>query len=244
MARKAGADLLAAKERRKKKLAIVGAVLLVAVLAIQVPRTMKMLNRPSGPPAEEAQAADEETRPPAPTSAAAPLPQAAPPLVEGGSLGSARLVAFTRFSRKDPFRPQIREDAGAGASERSAARPAAKPKTTKERKSAHAGASERKERPKLVPRRGGGVRSRPALATSALISINGVREEVKIGGAFPASDKLFTLASLGPGVAKIGISGGSLAGGGRTVTLERGRDLTLENTASGARYRLRLLSIS
>lgn len=48
MARKAPADLRAAKEKKQKKIAIGGALLLVVLLIVQVPRTMKMLN--SGQP--------------------------------------------------------------------------------------------------------------------------------------------------------------------------------------------------
>jgi hypothetical protein len=242
MARK-GTDLLAAKERRNKKVAIVGAVLLVAVLAFQVPRTMKMLNRQSAPSAEEAKAADEETRSPAATTPVVTLPPADSTPVPAESLDTGQLIAFTRFSRKDPFQPQIREDSGTGASGSTTARPGNKNHTKGKGKRPARGARKTKREVRLrpVPVRGDG---QITIATTAVISINGKREKVTTGALFPASEKMFRLTSLGTVGAKIGIAGGSLVGGGKTVTLKRGKTLTLENTGSGARYKLRLLSIS
>ena len=42
---------------------------------------------------------------------------------------------------------------------------------------------------------------------------------------------------------KIGIAGGSLAGGGQTVTLAKGKTLTLMNTADGTKYALQLVGL-
>ena len=42
---------------------------------------------------------------------------------------------------------------------------------------------------------------------------------------------------------QIGVAGGSLAGGGETVKLELGKQLTLQNTADGSRYELELLTV-
>ena len=101
-----------------------------------------------------------------------------------------------------------------------------------------------KRRVKVVAGRGArSTRPETATVTSAVISINGSQgEKVDVGRAFPASRKIFRLISLKPGVAKIGVVGGTLVGGG-TVSLHRGKPLTLMNTADGSRYRIRLLSI-
>jgi hypothetical protein len=242
MARKGADNLLAAKERRKKKIAIVGAVLLVAVLAIQLPRTLKMLNRPSGSSPAEAQAVDEETRTPTTPPATVTAP-AADPVAEAAAVETGRLVSFTRFERKDPFRPQIRDEAAPSAStaSESAAPAKSKPQARPEPKRPRVTKAEQRLKLVRAP-----VRAAPkrTIATSAVISVNGASEEVDVGSAFPESQKLFRLASLGPYGAKIGVAGGSLVGGGNTVTLERGKALTLENTASGQRYRLRLVSVS
>ena len=41
----------------------------------------------------------------------------------------------------------------------------------------------------------------------------------------------------------MGIAGGAYSGGGKTTTLRIGRPLTLVNTATGARYRISLVSV-
>jgi hypothetical protein len=248
MARK-GAELLAAKERKKKIAAIVGAVLLVGVLAIQVPRTMKLLNPPETPSPEAARAADEETQQPGGTAAPAPAsaqPQAGQSVVLARDLASAgQLVSFSRFAPKDPFVQQIREDAGsAGAGTKAKPAKAARKKAGK------------REAGKRAPKRNGAAKAKragtapaarqaptriTAPASSALIAVNGVREEVKVGFPFPAADKLFRLVALEGRTATIAVVGGSLADGGKTLTLERGKALTLMNTADGRRYQLRLL---
>ena len=98
----------AAKEARQKKIAIGGAILLLAVLAFQVPRTMKMLKG-----AEPTAAAPAAPAPSAPGGAGT----AAASLLETSSSGvSGRLVSFGNFESKDPFKPQVdRATLGGGA---------------------------------------------------------------------------------------------------------------------------------
>jgi hypothetical protein len=67
---------------------------------------------------------------------------------------------------------------------------------------------------------------------------------VAVGQAFPQSDPLFRLVSLTRRTAKIAIAGGSYEDGRPTVTLKKGKPVTLMNTADGARYQLLLISIS
>jgi hypothetical protein len=57
----------------------------------------------------------------------------------------------------------------------------------------------------------------------------------------PPAEPLFRLESLAKGKAKISIVGGSYADGSATVTVRVGKKLTLENTADGTRYELRVL---
>src|SRR5438094_8311188 len=109
-----------AKAKRQKIIAGVGGVILLGVLAFQVPRTMKMLNQ------SNASAAD--TTPTATTGAATTGP-IAPPSLGGGnatastasnvssdgvndpdvlpSPQSGQLLAFSRFRSKDPFSQQL-----------------------------------------------------------------------------------------------------------------------------------------
>jgi hypothetical protein len=242
MARRGTENLLAAKERKKKMIAIGGAVLLVGLLAIQLPRTMKMLDRPEGPSPAEAQAADEETQQPtSATPPAAPVPTDFA-VVDRDLASSGQLVSFSRFSRKDPFSPQIRETTRVGgSSKRATSRPARNEKGKAQKPKAARGKAAKR------PDKGGSAANGAAPAqtarpSSAVISVNGVRDEVQVGAAFPASEKVFRLVSIGDGSARIGIAGGSLVGGSQTVVLERGKTLTLMNTADGARYELRLVS--
>jgi hypothetical protein len=236
MARKT-ADLAAAKQRKRKIAAIAGAVLLVGLLAIQVPRTMKMLDRPDSVSPAAAEAADEESQPTSPPRIASVGATNDFAVVERELASSRRLVSLGRFSRKDPFSPQIRESAGSTGSKPAKANRTSAPKAKAAKKVAAKG------------KRGGGAQpSKPApratvTATAAVISVNGVGEPVKVGENFPERDKVFTLVSLQARAAKIGVAGGSLVGGSETVTLERGKTLTLMNTADGARYELRLVSV-
>src|SRR5919201_4424669 len=71
-------DPVKAKEAKQKKIAIGGAVLLVLLLAVEVPKTMKRLHGSSGPDWRTAQPA-----PTAGTTAAPPTGLAAPTLAGG-----------------------------------------------------------------------------------------------------------------------------------------------------------------
>jgi hypothetical protein len=230
----------AAKERRKKYFAIGGSIVLAAVLVIQVPRTMKMLNGP----ADENAAAASESAPTAPDTAGAvpeavaaptglPVSAAAPgelpdrnaePAPEDG-----QLMSFERFEGKDPFVQQVTDTAAEEAAAAAAGQTSA-PATA-------------------APTSGAQTQSSSSSQTtggrklSAVISVNGTQETVAVAHAFPADNPTFRLVSAGAGAAKIGIAGGTLAGGGRTVTLKVGRKLTLVNTADGTRYVLALRSV-
>src|SRR5689334_5887122 len=117
-----------AKAKRQKIYAAVGGVILLAVLAFQVPRTLKMMH-PSDPSASS-------TPPPA-TTATTAAPIAAPSLaggnatastapapgsdglVDAGSIATAasgQLLAFGLFRSKDPFVQQLRTTGATGAS--------------------------------------------------------------------------------------------------------------------------------
>jgi hypothetical protein len=77
-----------------------------------------------------------------------------------------------------------------------------------------------------------------------VISVNGAPAQlIQIDQDFPLPpyDPIFRLVSLGRGAVKIAIAGGSYTSGAPTVTLKKGKPLTLENTADGTRYVLKLL---
>jgi hypothetical protein len=227
---------LKAKAKRQKMIAAGGGVLLIAVLAFQVPRTMKMLSAQPPPPAPVAVA-------PGTTVPSDPSVLPTPGTVGGGASPAAsgdgtlvdsdpkpvaadgQLISFGRFSSKDPFVEQIDETQAGGGG----------------------GSTPAPSSPAVTP--GGGVvpvsptAGSPGVAGSAVISVNGVQETVAAGGEFPKESPVFRLVKVVGGEARIGIAGGALASGSPTVTLRKGKAVTLVNTADGTRYELKLVSV-
>ena len=249
-------DPLKAKEAKQKKIAAVGAVLLIAVVAFQGPKTLKMLQGPQ--PIEPTAAA---TPTPVPGVAPTPAPAGGAPVAApaaGTELASVadsdtapvaeqgQLATFERFSSKDPFAQQ--------------ALPVAKPPVTgKPNDGTEPDPSEVPDAEK--PADGGtaedggtggfttgGSDPAPAaaeIAAATSIAINGVAEDVAVEGAFPKDEPTFVLVSIaknGKSV-EIGIAGGEYAGGGETMKLVLGKKLTLQNTADGSRYELELETV-
>jgi hypothetical protein len=237
MARKVK-DARAAKDARQKKIAIVGAILLVAVLAFQVPRTMKMLKgaesssaAPAAPAAATPPGSTSSLEPPSLGGGITAAPAGNAPAATDG--GAGRLVSFGRFESKDPFRPQIDSSKlGGGEDAPTTAPGAAKPPAEPD------GGGRSSSPPVTATPRPAPA---PANTTSAVISVNGVPERVAVGAAFPAAEPTFELVSLTAKAAKIAIAGGSYASGDATITLKRGESLTLMNTSNGRRYELRWL---
>ncbi|MDX6449928.1 MAG: hypothetical protein QOK32_1307 [Gaiellaceae bacterium] len=235
-----------AKVKKQKIILAVGGVLLLGLLAFQVPKMLAMMSQkpPPLPPGAVVQ--------PPNGFPAGTAPLAAPSL--GGSNGTAgaatshtstgivdasavssapasgQLVAFGRFSSKDPFAPQVDTSPGGGPPSSGSS----------------GGTSTPKPVPPvgpLGPTPGGAVPSNLPLPTTALISVNGTPEVVGIGVDFPVAAPVFHLVSLTRTSAKIAIAGGSYADGSATITLKKGKALTLENTSDGSRYVLKLIAL-
>ena len=66
---------------------------------------------------------------------------------------------------------------------------------------------------------------------------------MSVGSSFPSDDPVFKLVSLTSSTAKVAVAGGSLSSGAPTVTLTKGKKVTLMNTADGTRYDLVLVSV-
>jgi hypothetical protein len=240
-----------AKAKRQKVIAAVGGVLLLGLLAFQVPRTMKMLHQ------SNANAAD--TTPASTTSSPTTGPIAAPSLSGGNATASTasnvssdgvndpdvlpapqsgQLLAFSRFRSKDPFSQQLNLNCGGGGDTEGCPGSTSTPSAGGTKPAAKAPSAPKGSTMTFAPSRSGSAR-----LTSAVISVNGMSENVKAGASFPASSPTFKLVSLTKTSAKVGIAGGSLASGQATVTLKLNKPLTLMNTADGTRYVLRLLSV-
>jgi len=214
-----------AKAKRQKIIAAVLCIVLLGALAWAVPSVLSSMNKK--PPAASAVA------PPPPATAP---PAGAPPTgtpvsatVPSGTLsdsdpsaqaGAGQLLSFDRFQSKDPFSQQATtppKPAGPAA-------PAAPAKPTTP------------QQPPPPP-------AAAAKPSTAKISVNGAAEEVSVGSSFPSDDPVFKLVSLTSSTAKVAVAGGSLSSGAPTVTLTKGKKVTLMNTADGTRYDLVLVSV-
>jgi len=246
---------LKAKAKRQKIIAGVGGVILLGVLAFQVPRTMKMLNPPTDSSSSSSSA-------PATTTAATATPIAAPSLAGGNATAapaaapggdgltdpdavptpaSGQLLAFGLFRSKDPFVQQLKVGAtgSSGATGGAATSgPTGAKGTTGATGVAPSGGGSSSNDGSSAP-----AASRAA-ASTAVISINGAPESVRVGGQFPAASPVFKLVSLTKTGAKVGIAGGTLQTGDATVALKKNTPVTLLNTSDGTRYVLRLVSVS
>jgi hypothetical protein len=236
-----------AKAKKQKIYAAVGGVLLLGLLAFQVPRTLKMMHPPADPSATSTTPAATTTPTTTPLAApslsggnAAPAPTGSDGLADSDPVSapqSGQLLSFGLFRTKDPFVQQInlRTEATSGA-------PPVSTGTT-----GPTGVTP--TNPTSAPSTGGGSKVIPVtptntLRTGAEISVNGVAESVRVGGKFPTSDPFFKLVSVSSTSVKISIAGGALANGSPTVTLTKAKPLTLQNTADGTSYVLRLVSVS
>jgi hypothetical protein len=216
-----------AKAKRQKIIAAVGGVLLLGILVIQVPRTMKMLHPKAPPPPPAAAPAS-----PATPTAGTAVPVASrsdgklPDSEPAPSAGTSGLISFGRFASKDPFEQQINAD---------------NVSLTPVDTSPKAGGNG----PQLPSGKAppSGPTESASLPTSADISVNGVRETVGVGKDFPAADPIFHVVVLTANAARISIVGGTYANGAPTVTLVKGKPLTLMNTSDGSRYRLELIEL-
>ena len=262
------ADPKAAKARRQKKIAIGGSLALVLLLAVQVPKTLKLMNpeKTAAPPAASAPAPT-----PTPPSGSTTVP-AAPPAAAGGGATTipaaavtglpdttaspapdqGQLVSFERFASKDPFSQQVSlsgssTDPSGEATDLGTlpAKPGGAAGGT-DKGAGGAGTTDGTGDTGFTAGEGTGTATTTTpVATATTISINGEAEAVAVGANFPAAGPLFVLAKLGKDgkSVEIGVAGGTLATGAPTVTLTRGKPLTLMNTADGTRYTLLLLAV-
>ena len=230
-------DIRQAKDRRAKRLAIGGIVVLAAVVAFEVPHVLKKSGGSSSaaPPAATTTATDTSgaTTPTPGTAAAAAVPVASTKLTSSDLAPrrlKSQLYSFSHFVGKDPFVQQVTAasitnspSTGAGGSSGSSGKGG----------SSSAAAPAPQTYSRTLARTG-----------AAMLQVNGKVQTVRIGASFPSSNPLFTLVSVAHGVARIGIANGSYASGAHTVSLAAGRSLTLVDTADGIRYKVELVSAS
>lgn len=241
-------DIRAAKDRRAKKMAIGGAVLLVAVLAFEIPHVMKSSgNSSSAAPAATTTSATTGSTTPVATAtpavtpsgtAAAAVPATASTALPNSDVAPNRtksqLYSFGTFAGKDPFVQQVSTaqaaSSGSSGSADSSATGTSAPATPAPPQTASTTSVQQTSARTLAA---GGV---------ATIAVNGKTETVRVGKSFPSANPVFRLVSLSQGSANIGIANGSYTSGAQTIRLSNGRPVTLVDTADGVRYTVRLIA--
>jgi len=207
----------AARERKQKIFVVVGGLALLVLLAIQLPRILGGSSSSTAASATDSQPG-EETAAPASTD---PAPVV---LVDSGralATSAGKLTSFGAFTRKDPFVQQAVTPAPVGAS------PAVS------------------ESPKELPTKD----FKPtdtAKAALTVVSVNGARQVLVPGRAFPSADPVFVLVAEQAGAKSVTVgiaAGGVYKDGAQTTKLKVGKPLVLVNTTTGARYRLVLISV-
>jgi hypothetical protein len=224
-------DIREAKDRRAKKLAIGGAVLLAIVLAWEIPHVLG--GKKSATPAGTTTAAAVDSTTPGATTPAISTPATATPestpspKLTSSDLPPRRskgqLASFSTFASKDPFVQQVTADTGAG--------------TTGTGSSTGTTSSTTASRGKPV------LTARTLAHSGAVrISVNGRPESVRVGASFPSSNPMFRLVSVSRGSVKIGIADGSYSSGAQTVSLRLNSPITLVDSTNGVHFKLQLLA--
>jgi hypothetical protein len=210
----------AARERKQKIFVVVGGLLLLAMLAFQLP---KLLGGSS--PAEAAATTTETTLPGqvAPTGTAR--------VARVGSTAAAtsgKITSFSVFAAKDPFVQQVVTPNGLGAAGAEG-----------DGKGGGTGTSDTAEKPTKF------ATGKTSAAAVTIVTVNGARQVLEPGMKFPAADPLFVLVAEKPGSKSVvvGIVGGAYSGGAKTTTMKVGKPITLVNTTTGARYKISLVSV-
>jgi len=218
----AASDARAARERKQKIFVVVGAVVLLALLAFQLPKLLGGSGSETAAPAAETTAGG-ETEPG--TQGTTAIPVALVDTDRPLALGPGQFRSFTFFEPKDPFVQQIAS---------------AEPEIGTGSRATGDGAAQTPKKAQ-APSRSFSVGAAAAGAT--ILSVNGVRHVLEPGGFFPASDPVFVLASEQPGAktVAVGLRGGKYENGGRRTTLRVGKPVVIVNSTTGARYRLVLV---
>jgi hypothetical protein len=258
-------DALKAKQRKQKIILGAGGLLLVALLAIQLPKLLGGDSTESSATTTTASSTPSTSSPAAAVTAtgAAPAASSVTPgatvvvskqtaVLAGVSVprgfeleaGDGQLESFGRFALKDPFVQQVeeKEEPTAPAEEpKAAAQPQPDAGTQPGVVSGDAGA------PSVVPSSSSGPAPKPEKVPPpayATVVVNEVDAPVQPKTVFPQDEKLFVVKTIAKRSVTIGIAGGgSFASGKPTLKLERGRPVTLVNQATGTRYVLELVYV-
>ena len=231
-----------AKSRKQIYFIIGGGVILAILLAIQLPKFLGGGSEAAPPTTTDAVPTASSTAGATPTGGSVPVAAsgavlAGVKIVPGVVVkpGEGQLASFSLFGKRDPFVQVVKDPGAAGSQD-------GEPIGVQV-SGGGGGSTGANGAPSSGNVSTGGQTgsvSNPSGLTSATIWINGSDEAVDVKKRFPKADPTFVLQSLKPKSAQLGVVGGAFTGGG-TITLKMGQTLTLVNTATGARYSLRLL---
>jgi hypothetical protein len=244
-------DNTAQKKRQQMIILAVGGVILLALVAIQGPKLLGGGSTPA--PATDATGTTGSTAStttgstttgstPAAATTTVVAPGAPRTVLVGVTVGGTgstpaeqgQLRLFTLFKAKDPFVQSLpTETSGTTATTSSPTLSDTEPG------SGSAGTTSGTDSS------GGGessVAPTPNAPAYATILVNGENEPLSVKDKFPDGENVFVLVSLKERSAKIAVAGGSFTDA-QTVTLPLGKSLTLVNTATGARYALKLVFV-
>ena len=218
----------AARERKQKIFVVVGGLLLLALLAFQLPKLIGGSSSPEAARTATTSTVPGQVTPPAGTS---PVAGSTTPSAHATTVAAtSKLSSFSAFRPKDPFIQQVVTGSGVEG--------AGSPVDLGDAAKASKGT------------KGAGATSKfsttaKAGASATIVTVNGARQVVVPGTRFPAADPLFVLVAEKPAAKAIviGIVGGAYSGGRRGTTLKVGKPLTLVNTTTGARYKISLVSV-
>jgi hypothetical protein len=254
---------LKAKEAKQKKILIVAMVLFFGLMAIQVPKLMHRSGNvaaappvPTAAPVAGAPATATPTTlaPPGVGTAAGtavPATTAAAPtsgLADTDVVpvpSSGQLIQFDLFASKDPFIQQVKAVGAAGAPAAAAASPTASAgptatptPTTPVPTGIGIGGTSSGSSSGSSAGTGSSSALPPGTPTTAVaeLTINGTPEQVLAGRDFPAAAPAFRLVTFTASSAKISVAGGAFQTGAPTITLLKGKTVTLMNTADGSKY--------
>jgi ribosomal protein S9 len=216
----------AARERKQKIFVAVGGLVLVLLMAIQLP---KLLGGSESAATDTTGTDTVSTEPGAPATPTTPTTVAVALVDTDQPLPAdpSKLRSLRSFSGKDPFVQQVKAptpDAGGGSSETGGGG-------------------------------GGGEKSGESDSTGfsvgeqsksvTVISVNGARQVLSPGSLFPAANPVFVLIGEQPKAktVTIGVAGGEYASGAKATKLAVGKPLVLVNTTTDAKYRLVLVAV-
>jgi hypothetical protein len=216
-------DERAARERKQKIFVVVGGLVLIGLLAIQLPKLMGGSSEPTASTTTtEPDTVATEPAAQTPTTVSIVLGDTDQPL----PADPRKLRSLGSFAGKDPFVQQVEAPApdggGSGSTDQGG------------------GGGGEPEEPDST-----GFSTGELTASVTVISVNGARQVLSPGSLFPAANPTFVLVGEQPKTKSVtvGVAGGQYEGGAKATKLTVGKPLILVNTTTGARYRLVLVAV-